>query len=93
MVEKIVFMVIAIFSLAFGAFLVFKPLAAFELQRRFYEKINWRIEPISIEKEIRHTKWMGIFLMVFVGLVLMLQQCFPSTLSGVEALIFGLSGK
>ena len=70
MAEKIALMFISIFSLAFGAFLVLKPTAAFELQRRFYEKINWRIEPISFSKEIRNTKWMGIFLMIFVDIVL-----------------------
>jgi len=69
MAEKIALMITSIFSLALGAFLVLRPTAAFELQRRFYEKINWRIEPISVSKEIRNTKWMGIFLLVFVNIV------------------------
>jgi len=70
MAEKIALMLISIFSLTFGVFLVLKPTAAFELQRRFYEKINWKIEPISMDKEIRNTKGMGIFLLVFVDIVL-----------------------
>jgi hypothetical protein len=51
-------------SLAVGLFVFFKPAAAIEFQRRFYEKINWRVEPISMPKEIRNTKIMGLFLVV-----------------------------
>ena len=52
-------------SLIFGLFLLFKPGLAIELQRRFYEKINWRIEPVSMTKEIRNTRIMGVFVAVF----------------------------
>jgi hypothetical protein len=45
-----------------GLFVFFKPEMTIEIQRKFYEKINWRIEPISMRKEIRNTKIMGIFL-------------------------------
>lgn len=51
-------------SAAVGVFLFFRPVAAIEVQRRFYEKINWRIEPISMTKEIRNTKIMGLFLVI-----------------------------
>ena len=50
-------------SSVLGLFLFFKPQAAIELQRKFYAVINWRIEPISMEKEIRNTRLMGIFLL------------------------------
>jgi hypothetical protein len=53
----------AALSIAFGIFLIQRPLSAFECQRRFYRLINWDIKPISVEKEIRNTKWMGIFLL------------------------------
>ena len=53
-------------SLAFGFFTLLKPHLVIELQKRFYEKINWRMEPISLPKEIRNTKAMGAFLIVFV---------------------------
>jgi hypothetical protein len=59
------FLVLFLFSLAgigTGVFLFAKPLGAIEMQRRFYEKINWRIEPISVPKEIRNTKIMGLTL-------------------------------
>jgi len=45
-----------------GLFFFLKPSLAIEIQRRFYEKINWKIEPISMSKEIRNTKIMGLFL-------------------------------
>jgi hypothetical protein len=50
-------------ALLFGIFLIKKPQLAIEIQRKFYEKINWRLEPISMEKEIRSTKMLGIFLL------------------------------
>ena len=64
--KNVLFILIAAASLAFGFFLTNAPLKAFEIQRRFYELINWRIEPISVKKEIRNTRWMGIFTIVFV---------------------------
>ena len=33
--------------------------AGIRLQQKFYEKINWRMEPISWEHEIRATRFMG----------------------------------
>lgn len=48
-----------------GIFLITKPALAIEIQRRFYAKINWRIEPISISKEIRNTRIMGTGLIIF----------------------------
>lgn len=47
-----------------GLFLFLKPVLAIELQRRFYALINWRIEPISMEKEIRNMKMAGLALAV-----------------------------
>ena len=51
-------------SMILGLFVFFKPEMTIEIQRKFYEKINWRIEPISMPKEIRNTKIMGMFLVV-----------------------------
>ncbi|MFA4992939.1 MAG: hypothetical protein WC571_03120 [Candidatus Omnitrophota bacterium] len=47
-----------------------KPAAVMEFQRRFYERINWRIEPISMPKEIRNTKFMGLFLVLVSSLII-----------------------
>jgi hypothetical protein len=53
---------ISVIGIIIGLFVFFKPELAIEIQRRFYEKLNWRIEPISMQKEIRNIKIMGIFL-------------------------------
>jgi hypothetical protein len=54
----------SVVSALIGLFLLTRPGQAIEIQRRFYEKINWRMEPISMEKEIRNTRIMGLFLVV-----------------------------
>ncbi|MFH1655052.1 MAG: hypothetical protein ABH954_00365 [Candidatus Omnitrophota bacterium] len=51
-------------SILVGIFLFFQPTWAIDLQRKFYEKINWRMEPINLKKEIRNTKTMGLFAIV-----------------------------
>ncbi|MFC1658460.1 hypothetical protein ACFL1D_03625 [Candidatus Omnitrophota bacterium] len=50
-------------GLLLGLFFLLKPSLSIEIQKRFYEKINWRIEPVSMSKEIRNTRIMGLFLM------------------------------
>jgi hypothetical protein len=50
------------FILCFGLFLVYKPHLVIELQRKFYASINWKIEPISLSKELRNTRIMGLAL-------------------------------
>ena len=52
----------ASFSFFIGIFLIFKPGLAIEIQRRFYAKINWKFEPISMLKEVRNTRIMGLIL-------------------------------
>jgi len=56
--------IFCLFILSFGLFLVSKPELAIELQRRFYARINWKIEPISLPKELRNTRIMGLILTV-----------------------------
>lgn len=57
----IVFSILGIFA---GFFIMAKPSIAIEIQRKFYEKINWKIEPISMQKEIRNTRIMGWILAI-----------------------------
>jgi len=57
-------------SILFGLFMFLNPKFAIEIQRRFYEKINWRIEPISMQREIRNTKIMGLFLIIIALLTI-----------------------
>ena len=61
--ELILIFIFAISMLA-GLFIFLRPTLTIELQRRFYERINWRIEPISMVKEIRNTRAMGLSLIV-----------------------------
>jgi hypothetical protein len=57
-----------------GFFIFSKPERIIEIQIKFYARINWRMEPISMPKEIRNTKVMGIFL-VFVSVVAVIYSC------------------
>lgn len=56
--------VLSLLSLACGLWCVRDPKGAIAFQQYFYSKINWRIEPVSWEKEIRNTKGMGVFLLL-----------------------------
>lgn len=49
-------------GITIGLFVFLKPELTIKIQTRFYEKINWRMEPISLPKEIKSTKLMGFFL-------------------------------
>ena len=53
-----------------GLVMFFKPGAVIEFQRKFYENINWRIEPISMPREVRNTKLMGLFLILAAPLAI-----------------------
>jgi len=61
-----------------GLFLFLKPIAAIEIQKNFYATINWRIEPISMPKELRNTKIMGLCLLgiVFMAFVYFTKKLF-----------------
>jgi hypothetical protein len=46
-------------------FLVFLyPVSVMRMQVKFYEKINWRIEPISLQKEFDRTRYTGLYLVI-----------------------------
>jgi len=67
---------IAIFALANGIVCLRNPQAAIHIQQRFYAKINWKLEPIDLAKELRNTRIMGaisILLSIFLTLVLLLK--------------------
>ena len=46
-------------SLGLGLFLIFKPDRAIDIQKNFYYKINWRMEPVDMALERRNTRIMG----------------------------------
>lgn len=57
-------------SAAIGLFLIRKPALVIEMQRKFYARINWRIEPISMDKELHNTRVMGGLLVVLSAVAL-----------------------
>jgi hypothetical protein len=57
-------------GVSIGLAMFFRPSAFIEFQRRFYAKINWRMEPISMAKEIRNTRLMGLLLFAAVPLAI-----------------------
>ena len=57
-------MAISVLSIFLGIFLFLKSELAIKIQIKFYEKINWRMEPISMVKEVKNTKFMGLLLLV-----------------------------
>jgi hypothetical protein len=72
--STIISIVLILFSavgIIIGLFIFFKPILAIEIQKKFYATINWRMEPISMPKEIRNTKIMGVFLaIVSIGTII-----------------------
>lgn len=55
-------------GIAVGVFIFFRSAQVIALQIQFYEKINWRIFPVSMPKELKNTRYMGMFLVVFCSL-------------------------
>jgi len=55
---------VILLSMLTGLFVFFNPSRVIEIQKKFYALINWRIEPISMPKEIRNTRIMGAVLVL-----------------------------
>jgi len=56
-----------------GILCVKRPNLVIQMQKNFYEMINWRLSPVSLEKELRNTRIMGgILLLSFFLLVISL---------------------
>ncbi len=66
MIIPAIFILFFLINFLVGIFLIFKPASAIEIQRKFYALINWRIEPISMPKEIRSTRIMGLLLIIIM---------------------------
>jgi len=48
----------------FGALVALKPKKTIDVQIALYRPFNWKLEPISMEKEIRNTRIMGLTVLV-----------------------------
>ncbi|MGB2706220.1 MAG: hypothetical protein WBC74_05150 [Candidatus Omnitrophota bacterium] len=55
---------------------MWKPKKVIEIQIALYRPFNWKIEPISMEKEIRNTRIMGmvVFILGVISLVYIIIQ-------------------
>ena len=62
---------IAVIAVIFGALLAWKPRKTIDIQIALYRPFNWKIEPISMEKEVKNTRIMGLIALVagIIGLV------------------------
>lgn len=65
-----VFILFCIAGLFIGWFLMIKPHEAIDIQRRFYLKINWKMEPVSMDKEVRNTRLMGLLAIILLAALL-----------------------
>jgi len=61
-----IYPILAVVFFAMGWFIFRYPTLTIRLQQKFYALINWRMEPIDMVKEIRNTRAMGLFLIVFI---------------------------
>lgn len=57
-------LVIVIIVIVFGALIAWKPKKIIDIQIALYRPFNWKIEPISMEKEIKNTRIMGLALLI-----------------------------
>ncbi len=59
----LIFFTSALASAILGAVLFIRPEGVIAFQKDLYKKINWNLEPVSMEKEIRNTRIMGLIMM------------------------------
>lgn len=57
-------------ALLTGIICLTNPGLAIKIQQRFYEKINWRIEPINLNLELRNTRIMGLINLILAMLII-----------------------
>jgi len=53
-----------------GILLMLKPQRAIAFQIKFYRLINWDIQPISMAKEVRNTRIIGLLVLVALTVIL-----------------------
>ncbi|PIU39973.1 MAG: hypothetical protein COT00_04130 [Candidatus Omnitrophica bacterium CG07_land_8_20_14_0_80_50_8] len=55
---------VTVVAMALGAVVVWQPRKIIDMQIAAYRLINWKMEPISMEKEIRNTRIMGLAVLI-----------------------------
>jgi hypothetical protein len=68
-------LIIAVLSLLLGIVFFLKPADCIKMQQNFYKIINWKIEPIHYNKEIRNTRLIGVVCVVcaFIMLIILIK--------------------
>jgi hypothetical protein len=61
---------VAFIALLLGALIAWKPEKVIKIQIAFYRTINWKMEPISMAKEIANTRIMGLALAILAVLAM-----------------------
>jgi hypothetical protein len=61
---------IVVLAIIFGALVAWKPKKTIDIQTALYRPFNWKLEPISMEKEIRNTRIMGLTVLILGALSL-----------------------
>lgn len=55
---------IVVIAIVFGALVAWKPKKTIDIQTALYRPFNWKLEPISMEKEIKNTRIMGLTVLI-----------------------------
>ena len=56
--------ILAVGGTVVGAYIFLRPQKCIDGQIAFYRRINWDIKPISMEREVRTTRYMGEFVLI-----------------------------
>ena len=64
MLIRYIQIVVFLFALTVGCFLLWQPQRAIAIQIAFYRLINWNIQPLSMKREIITTCIMGVCVLI-----------------------------
>ncbi len=70
--------IFSVVGIAFGLFMVFQAPLIIKWHIQATARANWRVEPISMEKEIKNTKFRGMNLMAICILAIVYIKLFIS---------------
>lgn len=63
-------------GILFALFMIFNPALVIKVHIKTSAKSNWRTEPISMEKELKNTKFRGVILVAISILAIILFKFF-----------------
>ncbi len=53
-------LILAVITIALGTLVASSPKKVIDIQIALYRSCNWKLEPISMEKELKNTRMMGL---------------------------------